>query len=309
MIALVGNTGFVGSNICAAAGEKIGRSYHSTDIADAFGTRPDVLIYAGLRAEKFLANADPEADLARIRQAQENIRRIAPGRVVLISTIDVFRNPNGKDERAPIDLQGLAPYGLHRYEMEQWVRAYDPQAAIIRLPGLYGKNMKKNFLYDFLNVIPPMLKREKFLELRENAPELEGAYTLQPNGFYRCRELSMDEKQTLISVFRRLRFSALSFTDSRSVYQFYPLSRLWEDIGIVLNEGIPLWHPATEPVSAAEVYEYLTGNPFRNEIAAVPAYYDYRTEYAPLFGGENGYIMDKRQVLADIAAFVKEMRT
>ena len=56
MVALVGYTGFVGSNIYAAAGDQIDAVYNSKNIENAFGTNPDVLIYAGLRAEKYLAN-------------------------------------------------------------------------------------------------------------------------------------------------------------------------------------------------------------------------------------------------------------
>ena len=52
MVVLVGYTGFVGSNIYAAAGDRIDAVYNSKNIEKAFGTNPDLLIYAGLRAEK-----------------------------------------------------------------------------------------------------------------------------------------------------------------------------------------------------------------------------------------------------------------
>ena len=51
---------------------------HSSDITAQYGTRPDLCIYAGVPAAMFLANADPEADLAVMRAARENIRQIAP---------------------------------------------------------------------------------------------------------------------------------------------------------------------------------------------------------------------------------------
>ncbi len=105
--------------------------------------------------------------------------------------------------------------------------------------------------------------------------------------------------------FRRLGFSALNFTDSRSVYQFYNLAHLWRDIQTALGAGITLWHPATEPVSVAEVYAYLTGRAFVNEISDRPADYGYRTVHTEIFGGADGYIMDKATVLAKIKGFVK----
>lgn len=74
MIALVGYTGFVGSNIYAAAGGKIGAVYNSKNIREAYGTNPDLLIYAGLRAEKYLADHNREKDMGLIIQAEENIK-------------------------------------------------------------------------------------------------------------------------------------------------------------------------------------------------------------------------------------------
>ena len=306
MISLVGYTGFVGSNIYASAGEKIDNVYNSKNIKDAYGTCPDLLIYAGLRAEKYLANNNPEKDMELILQAEENIVKINPKKLVLISTIDVFKNPNGVDENSEIDTKELHAYGYNRYQLEVWVREKYPNALIIRLPGLFGINIKKNFIYDYINVIPFMLKREKFEELLKREPELKEYYILQDNGFYQVQVQEKD-REILKSKFRQLGFSALNFTDSRSAYQFYNLRRLWDDIQIALSAGITLWHPATEPVKAGEIYEYLTGQMFKNELNMMPADYNYRTIYTRAFDGKDGYISDKENVLKEIEDFVYEM--
>lgn len=301
--ALVGNTGFVGSNIYAAG--KIDAAYNSKNIEDAYGTCPELLIYAGLRAEKYLANNAPEKDMELIRQAEENISKINPKKLVLISTIDVFKVPKNVDEDSVIDTENLHPYGYNRYQLELWVRENYPDALIIRLPGLFGKNIKKNFIYDYINVIPFMLKEAKFDELAAKDPELKKYYQLLDNGFYKVK-VSDNEKEGLKDRFRVLGFSALNFTDSRSIYQFYNLGRLWDDIQTALKAGITLWHPATEPVSAGEVYEYLTGEKFENELGGVPADYDYRTIYAEQFGGRNKYIENKKEILEQIKRFIEE---
>ena len=127
---------------------------------------------------------------------------------------------------------------------------------------------------------------------------------MQDNGFYKVN-VSESDRDMLKERFFALGFSALNFTDSRSIYQFYDLSRLWSDIQTALEAGLTLWHPATEPVSAAEVYEYLRGIPFVNELNGTPADYDYRTLYASLFGGRDGYIRSKAEVLGDIKKFVE----
>lgn len=301
--ALVGYTGFVGSNI-AASGD-FDALYNSKNIEDAYGTCPDLLVYAGLRAEKYLANNDPEKDMELILQAEHNITKINPKRLVLISTIDVFKNPIDVDEMSNIETEGLHAYGYNRYQLELWVRENYPDALIIRLPGLFGKNIKKNFIYDYINVIPFMLRKEKFEELSECNPELRKYYIKQENGFYKV-QVDQKDKNTLKKMFQELGFSALNFTDSRSVYQFYNLARLWKDIQIALDAGIRLWHPATEPVSAGEVYEYLTGKKFVNKLSVKPANYNYKTIYEKVYGGNNRYICDKNEVLREIKQFVKE---
>lgn len=307
MVALVGYTGFVGSNIYDKG--VIDKAYNSKNIEEAYGLKTDVLIYAGLRAEKYLANQAPEKDMELIIQAQENIRKIAPKKLVLISTVDVLKVPVGVNEDAEIDCDDLHAYGLNRYRLECWVRENYPDALIIRLPGLFGKNLKKNFIYDFIHLIPFMLKQDKFEELLEKSGEdkalLQGSYVLQENGFYKCKNISDSERVALKALFKQLQFSALNFTDSRSVYQFYDLSRLWDDIQVLLEHDIRLFHPATEPVSAGEVYEYLTGEVFENHIMNIPAQYDYRTKYDNLFGGEDGYICDKATVLSQIQKLIE----
>ncbi len=306
MISLIGYTGFVGGNIYASAENMIDGIYNSKNIEEAYGTNPDLLIYAGLRAEKYLANSAPEKDYKLILQAEDNIARINPQRLVLISTIDVFACPLDVDEHTPVDTRGLHAYGYNRYALEIWVRERYPDALIIRLPGLYGKNIKKNFIYDILNVIPYMLSREKYEELLSKDDELSKYYHIQENGFYKV-SVADTSRDYLKEKFIKLGFSATNFTDSRSTYQFYNLANLWKDMNIALDEGIELWHPAVEPVSAGELYEYLTGETFVNEIMQTPAYYDYKTIHSDIFGGSNGYIMDKESVMKDIKEFVESV--
>lgn len=303
MNALVGYTGFVGSNLYEAG--EFDAVYNSKNIQKAFGTSPDLLVYAGLRAEKYLANNEPEKDWEQVKIAQDNILKINPKKLVLISTIDVFKMPSEVDEESIIDTDGLHAYGYNRYLLECWVREHYSDALIVRLPGLYGKNIKKNFIYDFINVVPFMLKEEKFRELSEREPRLTDYYEKQDNGFYKVT-VNEEQKDVLKDMFRKLGFSALNFTDGRSKYQFYNLKNLWNDIKTAMEADVKLWHPATEPVSVGELYKYLTGENFVNELSGTPAYYDYRTIYDELFGGKNGYISDKNCIMYDIKKFTEE---
>ena len=307
MKSLVGYTGFVGSNLYENGA--FDHAYNSKNIAEAFATKPELLVYAGVRAEMFAANACPEKDAAQIAEAFANIARIEPRRVVLISTISVYgENPCGNEDSA-IDECALTSYGKNRLWLEKAVASECKNHLIVRLPALYGKNLKKNFIYDYIHVIPPLLKREKFAELSAQNVALRDFYELQDSGFYKCRTLSRDERAELISFFKSVGFSALTFTDSRSRYQFYNLRFLWGHIQTALAHGLCTLNIATEPVSAGEVYAALegaTGKDFVNELAKPPFDQDLRTRHAALFGGADGYVFNKDFVLNDINKFCRE---
>lgn len=166
---LVGHTGFVGSNLLEAA--DFDACYNSKNILEAYGSKPELLVYAGVPAAKFLANRNPGLDMACINQAKQNISCISPDNLILISTIDVFSNPVNVDEDAEISLAGLHAYGKNRYMLEKWVREEYPEALIVRLPALFGKKLKKNFLYDMLHPVPKMLAKETFQGFMAVEPE------------------------------------------------------------------------------------------------------------------------------------------
>ncbi len=303
---LIGYTGFVGSNIHSQY--TFDEVFNSKNIQDAFGINPDLCVYAGVRAEKFLANKEPYKDLNLIKGAIENIKKINPKRLVLISTIDVFKNPNGKDEDSTIDTEGLHPYGFNRHHLEKWVSENIENYHIVRLPGLFGKNIKKNFIYDLINFLPSILSKEKYTELSAKEMLISKHYIKQENGFYKCKYQSEVEHSKLINVFTKLGFSSHNFTDSRGIFQFYNLTYLWKHIQIVIKENIKLLHLAVEPSEASEIYKAVTGMNFINQITLTPPIYDFKTKYANLWGGGDGYIFNKKKVLDDIIKFVKESK-
>ncbi len=67
---------------------------------------------------------------------------------MLISTNEVHANPVGMDEGSSVDANH--PYETHRCYLEQWVRKNCGEFLVVRLPALFGENLKKNFIYDFI---------------------------------------------------------------------------------------------------------------------------------------------------------------
>ena len=304
-IVLVGSTGFVGGNLAAKG--NFTKQYHSTDVQLGFGQDNDLVVYAGVPAAMFLANADPEADLAVMRAARENIRRLNPRTLVLISSICVYADSRGKTEQDIPEPDGLPAYGSNRLQLERWVREDRPDALIVRLPALYGLGLKKNFLYDLHTITPAMLRPAKYEELAAQSELVRDGYSDAGNGFYKLN--GRVDAEELRRWFAGNDFNALCFTDSRSRYQYYDLRRLWDDIHAALAAGLTTLNLTTPPVSAAEVYTAVTGKTgFENHLAAQPFDYDLRSSHARLLGGADGYLCSKEQELADIAQFMKEWR-
>lgn len=301
---LVGYTGFVGSNLNEQY--KFDGLYNSQNIQEAYGKNPELLVYSGVPAQKFLANKDPEKDFGVIKGAIENIKKINPQKVVLISTIDVYKDTTNVNEDTEIIPEDLQAYGKNRFYLEQWVRENYEDYLIVHLPGLYGKNIKKNFIYDLINIIPSMLKEEKYQELVNKDNYIEKYYEKQENGFYKCIELSNEDKKKLKEYFNNIGFSALNFTDSRGMYQFYNLSYLWEHIQCALKNNIKTLNLATEPITINELYKYIKGKEFKNEITNNIPNYNFKTKYDYIYNGKNGYIFDKDFVLEDIKKFVEK---
>ncbi|MBQ3587512.1 MAG: NAD(P)-dependent oxidoreductase [Oscillospiraceae bacterium] len=302
MKALVGYTGFVGSNL-AASGEFEGL-YNSKNVQEAYGTCPDILYYSGVPAAKFIANKFPQQDMEIMEAAVENIRKINPKKLVLISTVDVYKEPNGRDEDSPMETDGLAAYGANRLWLESKVREMYPDCLIVRLPGLYGKNIKKNFIYDYINYIPALLNEGKMAELSAKEPQLKEFYSLREDGFWAVK--TDIDRPALKALFKKVGFSALNFTDSRGQFQYYNLKYLYENIQTAIDNNIKLLNIATQPIEIGTLHRVLTGEDFVNEVASVPPLYDFRTKHAELFGGRDGYIQTAEFVYSDIKKFVEE---
>src|SRR5512143_1564479 len=249
--ALIGYTGFVGSNLLRQ--HSFDACFNSSNIEQIAGRGFDLVVCCGARAEKWKANAEPERDLDNIERLTRALEQVNARKVVLISTVDVFLNPVDVDEDSPTPTAGLAAYGRNRRRLEQIVASrFD--ALIVRLVGLFGPGLKKNAIYDLLH---------------DNNVEA---------------------------------------IDSRGVFQFYDINRLWGDVELALENELPLVHLPTEPVSVADVARAGFGIEFANEVNPAPACYDIHTRYASVFGGSNPYVERRADTLAKIAAFVSAER-
>lgn len=147
--ALIGFSGFVGSTILKQAHFSV--PFRSTNIHEIESREFDVVVCAGAPAQKWIANRDPADDRKKIDSLINHLRTIKCKKFILISTVDVFKEPIGVDESTRVDESGLHAYGLHRRLLEKFVEQYFPSYLIVRLPGLVGPGLRKNVIFDFLN--------------------------------------------------------------------------------------------------------------------------------------------------------------
>lgn len=249
--ALIGYTGFVGSNLLSQ--QSFTDCFNSRNIDRIRGKEYEYVICAGVPAAKWIANREPVKDLENIERLSGHLGRVRTERFVLISTVDVYPVPVDVDESSPIDIEACQPYGKHRLQLEQFVASrFD--SFVVRLPGLFGKGLKKNVIYDFLHD------------------------------------------------------NNLNQINPRSAFQFYSLKHLSRDIEIGLQNNLRVLNITSEPTSVAAVARVCLNHEFVSQIDTPPALYDYRSRYAHLFGGQNGYLYSKDAVLADLEQFVAETR-
>lgn len=161
LTALIGHTGFVGSNLAAA--RRFDRRYNSKTIGEIEGETFSEVVCAGVSAVKWWANKHPEQDWAGIVRLMDALRTVKARRFVLISTIDVYRDPRKVDEEDDPAAEPQHPYGRHRSLLETFVSERFAERMIVRLPALFGPGLKKNALYDLthdnqLEVIHPQSK-------------------------------------------------------------------------------------------------------------------------------------------------------
>jgi nucleoside-diphosphate-sugar epimerase len=149
MDALIGYSGFVGSTLLKQKFFQC--QYRSTNIGEIKGHSFDTIVCAGAPAQKWIANREPDVDARKIKALIACLETVQCRMFVLISTVDVFKNPVGVNELSPVDEDGLHPYGAHRRLLEKFVATHFANHLILRLPGLVGPGLRKNVIFDLLN--------------------------------------------------------------------------------------------------------------------------------------------------------------
>ena len=244
-----------------------------------------------------------------------NLKAAKIKKFILISTIDVYNNPSKVDENTIINIDKLHPYGKNRLYLEKWVKKNYSNYLIVRLPALFGLGLKKNFIYDLINIVPSVIMPERFTEIINNtiykeAEIIKNSYIKDNNGNYSLnKKISESQSIILMNILKRIGFTSLSFTDERSQFPFYYLDNLWNDIKIAIDNDIKLLNLAVEPIPAKEIASKFFNISFKNIIESRnPLLYDMKTIHCNIYGKSNGYLYTKDEVIEQIKDYLKKTR-
>lgn len=145
--AIIGWTGFVGQTLTVDLPSA--DLYNSSNISSLKNKWYDTIYFCALPAEKWRINQNPTPDYENTISLIELLKTVTVRRFILISTVDVLDCTKKQDENGTA--YAYHPYGKHRLLMENFVRDFYPVHHILRLPGLFGKGLKKNIIYDLLH--------------------------------------------------------------------------------------------------------------------------------------------------------------
>lgn len=309
MDGLIGHTGFVGGHLRDQ--HSFPACFNTSNIDQIGDTAFDTLVCAAAPGSMFAANRAPDEDRAQIAALMQRLSRATARRFILISSIAVLARFNGQDDETSTAFQQDLAYGRHRRELEVFCQNHFPDCLIVRLPALFGRGLRKNFMFDLLNPVPSMLTDDRFNHATAALQGLSRAvlpevYSLdQARGMWvldRARLAQDPRAPALAADLDAMSMTALQFHHPETTYQFYDMTRIWGDIGRALAAGLDSIHLATEPLGTARIHQHLLERPMPETPARVHLE-DMHTRHASLWSRSGPYIADAAEVLDRLTAF------
>ncbi|MGY2896929.1 NAD-dependent epimerase/dehydratase family protein [Deinococcus sp. UYEF24] len=145
---LIGYSGYLGSSLLRQRPFDV--QVRRADLDTLRGGRFGTVVCAGAPGQKWLANKEPEADWSNLQRLMDVLSTVRCERMILLSTVDVYPDADGADERTSVP-EGASAYGVHRLELERFVQQHFEDPLVVRLPGLVGPGLRKNVVFDLLH--------------------------------------------------------------------------------------------------------------------------------------------------------------
>jgi nucleoside-diphosphate-sugar epimerase len=142
---LIGYTGFVGSN-CDI--NNYNALINSKNIQNYSNHEFDLLVVAAGDGRKWYANQNSKEDINHIYKLFLDLKNIKAKKVIYCSTIDIYDNFDNNEFDFQVKNHA---YGINRYWLEQLITSHYKNVSVIRLGALFGKNLRKNLIFDIKN--------------------------------------------------------------------------------------------------------------------------------------------------------------
>jgi len=262
------------------------------------------------------ANRQPERDRAAIEALADQLDRVNVRRFVLISSIAVLADTAGGEDEGTQAFQENLAYGRHRRLLEAFCESRFDDCLVVRLPALFGPGLRKNFVFDLMNPVPTLLPQERLASLVERMPSelrpwLEDLYSPdEATGMRRLDRpaLNADPKRALLDrAVHDAEMSATQFHNPDTTYQYYDMTRLWQDIRMAMWAELRHLHLAVAPLRAADIHARLLHSPMIQTGAKIH-HEDMHTRHAAVWQRDGPYLEDASTVLENLAIFFAEQR-
>lgn len=311
---LIGSSGVVEQNLKASW--QFDAHYNWANMRAARGQSFDLAVITAAPGSMSAANCDPSYDEQLIQECINHLKCIRAQRVVLISTTAVLDAQSATYTESTTQFETDAAFGRHRRWLEEACRCMFPASLILRLPELFGPGLKSNFVFDALNPIPNVLTDDIFYKACFAASDVELVLLglvfrrNEETELFECqREIAVGEVgENIANLLGRIGELAPSHTNPRTLLQFYPVQRLWNDIQLAIKADINIVHCVVEPASASKIHQTLVGRQHPGSVAPLRKE-NTRSQYAEVFGGKNGYFLSKEEVLLGLKKYSKKHRS
>lgn len=143
--ALLGYTGFVGSNLYDQLDKEGLECYNSKNFSDLKGHFDNVYCCC-VPGVKYIANAKPLEDLQNILKILTKLKEITCDNFFLVSSQDCNANTFSNENFFDIP---PTKYGTHRLIFEKYCQDFF-NCYTLRIGCLFGNNLRKNIIYDLM---------------------------------------------------------------------------------------------------------------------------------------------------------------
>ena len=265
---LIGYSGTVGSALLRQT--KFFHKFNSKNINKIENNEYDLVVCCAANGSMIKANSDPKHDLQNIKKLLSDIKNIKAKYFFLISTIQIFENVSQKNYETSNKFNYKVPYGKNRLYLEKACKTKFDNVYIIRLPSIFDNHIKKNFLYDLKNPLPNFFNKKRFKKLIQHTKKdylirlVKKAY--KDEGIFYVldkKKLNSFQMKALRKHLINLNLHSASLTNKNSLFQYYYLGNLWEDIKIMIKNNIKILNASCDPLKANYLHKLFTGKPMR----------------------------------------------